>query len=483
VRTRTVEFLSRLGITEFSKFLPESLDTITDDTRKLKSNSVFVIRAGVNGQVDLLLEKALKSNAAIILSPVFHSDGRVFEIPDLSKKMDLILRLFYGNLTEKYMFFGITGTNGKTTMATLAHSILSHEKGPGILIGTIETKIDTMVRPSQLTTPGLFELWEILDEGLRYNCSHVVMEVSSHSLDQNRLQGIQFDVAVFSNLSQDHLDYHKDMESYFSAKKKLFTENAKKDAKLWVCVDNPYGLRLKSEVANIKAYSGVDENSEANCIKKEMIPTGMNLRIKIYGQEIDIVTPLVGSFNIENITGVCAACHSIGISVSSIVNAFKSTKVRGRLESLALKKGTAIIDYAHTPDALQRVLEVLKEFALARILVVFGCGGDRDRGKRPLMGSIAERFGDRVFVTSDNPRSEDPEQIIDDIMSGMQNPQRAVLIPDRAQAIQIAHSELEEGDLLLVAGKGHENYQILANETIHFDDIEVIKKCEAELWR
>jgi UDP-N-acetylmuramoyl-L-alanyl-D-glutamate--2,6-diaminopimelate ligase len=370
---------------------------------------------------------------------------------------------------------GVTGTNGKTTTTWLVHHILTQVGRAAGLIGTIECRIGSTHTKALLTTPAAPELNEALSGMVDAGCSEVVMEVSSHALAQERVAGISFSVGVFTNLTRDHLDYHGTWTSYLDAKRSLFT-GLSADATAIVNADDPASDRF-TEVTKAQCVSfGTAGNSTH---RFEIVDNRVDgLRVTIDGDTRRY--RLVGGFNAYNLTAAYSVGVALGISETEVLDALETADpVPGRLERFTFDSGvTVIVDYAHTPDALKNALTAVKDIAPAdaTIWCIFGCGGDRDPGKRPEMGSIAEAYADRVVVTSDNPRNEAPDAILGDIEKGMERPEEAVWIADRREAIRFTGRSVASRDVVLVAGKGHEPYQIIGSNRVHFDDREEVMR-------
>ena len=377
------------------------------------------------------------------------------------------------------MLVGVTGTNGKTTTTHLIRSILEAAGHTVGLIGTIEYRIGDRVMPATHTTPESLELNQMLDSMVKSGCTAAVMEVSSHALSMSRVHAQQFGAAVFTNLTQDHLDYHGTMEGYFEAKKSLFT--ALSSASVAVSnADDPYGTRMTDGIAARILLYGTSAAADVTARQCRMDVHGSAITLVYRGMEIPISSSLTGRFNIANIL---AACSQPGLAwmlrpehISAGIANLKA--VRGRFEQVQSPRGwTAIVDYAHTPDALENCLATIREILPknTRIITVFGCGGNRDAGKRPKMGRIASTLSDTTFVTSDNPRKEKPGDIIAQVMKGVVPGKEVRVEPDRRAAIRKALKAASAGDVVLVAGKGHEDYQVIGDEKIHFDDREEIE--------
>jgi len=397
--------------------------------------------------------------------------------------MAQVARVFYHNPSDRLKVVGITGTNGKTTTAFMIKNIFDMAGLKAGMIGTVEYIIGRRVIPATRTTPESVDLQHMLDQMLTADCRGAVMEVSSHALVQKRVLGIDFDAAVFTNLTHDHLDYHQTMEKYFQAKTLLFKslrQSAKKPVAV-VNIDDSYGRQLASlpEVkAGVITY-GLQEQAAVRV---------SNLQLTAQGSSFDVLSPwggakislhLLGRYNVSNALAAIGACGALGIKLSLIADVLQQmTCVPGRLEEIQTTAGFQVfVDYAHTEDALRNVLTTLREVTTGRLIVVFGCGGNRDVKKRPLMGAVAEQMADYAILTSDNPRREEPGLIISQILNGFKTREKVDVIPDRYEAIARALFIAEKGDVVLIAGKGHENYQEFVNTIIPFDDRQVVREC------
>jgi UDP-N-acetylmuramoyl-L-alanyl-D-glutamate--2,6-diaminopimelate ligase len=395
-------------------------------------------------------------------------------VPNARRALALCSAAFYDWPGHALTMVGVTGTNGKTTTTFLVEAILREAgRHPG-LIGTIQVKLGDEVRDARNTTPESLDLQALLAEMRGRGLDSVAMEVSSHALVLERVGGVRFDVAVFTNLTQDHLDFHGDMPSYLAAKQLLFSGLA---PSAWAVInaDDEAGAEMaRVTEASILTY-GIDGEADVRAIDVRHAANGTRLHLVTPRGEADLQLGLAGRFNVYNALAGCGAALALGVPLADVVRALERVPpVRGRFETV--HEGQAfgvIVDYAHTPDGLENILRSAREITPGRLLVVFGCGGDRDRTKRPKMGALASALADVAFVTSDNPRSEDPQAILDDIVAGM-GPERRV-IADRREAIEAALAAAAPGDSVVIAGKGHETYQILKNETIHFDDVEVAR--------
>ncbi len=429
------------------------------------------------GAVALVVERELPQVAAVQVV-----------VDDSRRALARIAARFYGHPSHKLRVCGITGTNGKTTSAFILESLLREFGRTTGLIGTVETRIAGTREPAGRTTPDALELQRLLARMLEAGVSDVVMEVSSHALDLERVGALRFACAAFTNLSQDHLDWHHDMESYYAAKKKLFTDY--EVAARVINVDDPWGARLFSELSEaglapfsvgLKAALTFDPDSVVYG------PTETSFELCTSSQQsVAVRVPLVGAYNVHNVLIAAGCALHLGLKLEEIAPALALlTPAPGRLEHVdAGQDFTVLVDYAHTDDALRTALRALREVTPGRLITVFGCGGDRDHSKRPLMGRAAGECSDYVVATSDNPRSEDPRAILRAVEEGLSVTQAtSEVIVDRATAIGRAIELAQTGDCVFIAGKGHEDYQIFADRTIHFDDREVARRALEERGR
>lgn len=452
------------------------IENITIDSREAKCGTLFICIDGQNTDGHKFAQSAEKNGAVVIVAekevscsvPVILCENTKIEMAKIASK-------FYGNPEKKLKLIGITGTNGKTTVSYLVKKILE-SKGKRVgIIGTNEILVgeDAVgITSSTPTTPNSIELRRIFAKMLEMGAEYAVMEVSSHALDLYRVYGLNYEVGVFTNLTRDHLDYHKTMENYFLAKAKLF-----EISKIGVInSDDEYGKRLENTVSCDKITIGTkDADIVADDIKID--EKGVKFTVSYKGETEKAELGISGMFSVYN--ALCAIGTAIGLGINLIdaVHGIKlATGVKGRLELVPTDTDyTVIIDYAHTPDGLENVLNAVNSFKKGRLIAVFGCGGDRDATKRPIMGDIGTRLSDIAVITSDNPRTENPKKIIDDILSGIKEGKYEV-IEDRRQAIGYALSIAKKGDVVLLAGKGQETYQILGKEKIHFDEREIVKE-------
>ena len=440
---------------------------ITDNSQMVKDGFVFVdthnnpqYRADAvkNGAVALVVENKANFKNEIVV------ENTLAELSKMSSK-------WFSHPSNDMKLVGVTGTNGKTTVTYLLKEILENSGKKVGVIGTIQNIICGEVFPSVNTTPNAFELNRLFALMRDKGCEYVIIEVSSHALSLGRVDGLHFDTAVFTNLTQDHLDYHENMENYYNAKKKLFSmcDNAV------VNIDDPYGKRLFDEISCNKV--SVSLQNDADYIAKSINTQPKFVEYKVFTDKIEhIKVNIPGQFSVYNSICAVAVADFLNIERTATVDALKEFKgVKGRAEVLVNTGDfTVIIDYAHTPDGLKNILKTFRNCPKNRLIVLFGCGGDRDKTKRSIMGEIASIYADYVIVTSDNPRTEDPKAIISDILKGVSSLKPYKVIEKRDEAIKFALSIAQKDDIIVLAGKGHETYQIIGEEKIHFDEREVV---------
>ena len=444
------------------------------DSRKIKQGDVFIALEGSIVDGHTFISKAIENGAKTILveKDVDKVEGmNYFLVDGLREKMGIIASNFYGYPQNQLKIVGVTGTNGKTTTTYILESILGEKNVARI--GTVEYKIGDEIIPAPNTTPSSLEIIKICKKALEKNIKYLIMEVSSHGLDIGRVNMLRFEAGIFTNLTLDHLDYHKTMENYYLAKRKLF--DLVKDKKNSIInIDDEYGKKYL-EYTNGISY-GIGQGDIQGEIK-QITREGQEVTIKIFEKEYKINLRLLGRYNLSNLLGAIGAVKTLGLSDEEIISKIPLIHgAPGRFEPVKIDRDfTVIVDYAHTGDALENILKSINEFKANRVITVFGCGGDRDKTKRPIMGGIAEKYSDIVIVTSDNPRTEDPEEIIKDIVVGLTKENHIIEI-HREKAIEKAISLAEKNDIILIAGKGHENYQVIGREKIHFDDKEEVIK-------
>ncbi|MEX2115360.1 MAG: UDP-N-acetylmuramoyl-L-alanyl-D-glutamate--2,6-diaminopimelate ligase [Bacteroidota bacterium] len=460
------------------------------DSRKVSRGDCFFALRGSGSDGHAFLQDAVSRGASVIVvqddaaipdSLCMHLGVIKIVVADSRRTLALMSANYYGHPSRRLTIVGVTGTNGKTTTSHLIRSMLSASGQQTGLIGTISYQIGDQTIPASHTTPESIELNRLLVRMIDEGCTSVSMEVSSHALDQSRVYGIEFDAAVFTNLTQDHLDYHKTMEEYFKAKKILF-DSLPSDAWTITNRDDEWGRAILAASKGRTRSYGFDAQSDVRAVNVDLSMNGTDIDIEYNGSRTDLHSPLVGRFNVYNILASYAVGTALELSVEDIRRGIEHTAfVKGRFEKIPSPAGwTAIIDYAHTPDALEKCLRTIHDVrpkeGRGKILAVFGAGGDRDTAKRPLMGAIAAEFADVCIVTSDNPRTEDPDRIIADILRGIRQRNYVLIETDRRKAILRALSQATRGDVILIAGKGHEEYQILGTEKVHFSDREIVEE-------
>ncbi len=481
---RSVEYKSRFCAQERDKsskldISDVEIKGIACDSKAIREGYLFIAVPGTKTDGHKFVSEAVDRGAVavVIQKDVVLADGipKIY-VSDSRGALAKIASEFYGRPSEKIKCIGITGTNGKTTISYLLDSILStagHKVGT---VGTISYRIGQRVIPATNTTPGPVELHNYMNEMVRNSFDYAVLEVSSHSLDQRRVEGIKFLIGIFTNLTGEHLDYHKTTDEYFNAKAKLF-EGLDDDSHAVINFDDEWGRALlKRSKGKITTY-GVKSDAHFRAEEVNLSLDGTKFVIDMPSGRAKIDTKLIGLHNVYNITASIAASVCLRFPLDLIKVGVESlTSVPGRLEAIVCGQPFKVfVDYAHTDDALYNVLSALRPLISKRIIVVFGCGGERDSTKRPRMGRVASRYADYVVVTSDNPRGEEPESIAKEIEAGIET-KEYVIILDREQAIRDALSKAKSGDCVLIAGKGHEPYQVFKNTIVPFDDREVVRK-------
>ncbi len=480
----------------------EIITGIEYDSRRIRTGAVFVAMKGGTTDGNRYIEKAINAGALGIITDsaqtfdhftVYQPGLPVLEVDHGRRALAQASAAFFGHPERKLAATGVTGTNGKTTTAFLTEALLNAAARKTVLIGTIEYHVAGEVRPSIHTTPESRDLYELMAEGAGLCATELVTEVSSHALDQGRMAGIDFDVAVFTNLTRDHLDYHQTMENYFAAKRLLFDGSrytAPRVAVINAC--DPHGEELASAAgkagAEVRTYGiGGIGKGDWRATRYALTPSGATIEIETPAGSACLESHLAGEVNVFNLLAALTAAHARGIPFIQLVEAVPHLRpVPGRFQPVAAGQPfTVIVDYAHTDDALRNLIALARQMTAStgkRVITLFGCGGDRDRTQRPKMGQAAGEGSDFVVATSDNPRSEDPLAILAEIEPALRATSVKYLIePDRAAAIGIALAKAAPGDVVLIAGKGHEKEQILADRTIPFDDAEVALHALAEL--
>lgn len=444
------------------------------DTRTLKPGELFVALRGYRQDGHRYIGEARTKGAAAIVG----EEGEdILLVPDSRRALALLSANWFGHPARELTVVGVTGTNGKTTTTTLLWGMLREVlEAPVGLIGTNGIRIGEELLPAGRTTPESYELQSLLRQMVDAGCGHVVMEVSSHALSMDRVEGIPFAVGAFTNLSQDHLDFHKTMEAYREAKGRLFRQSKIAVLNLDDEAGRSYARQRSGELLT---YSECREEADLRAENLSLYPDRVEFEAVTGEGRYPVRLPIPGSFSIYNALCALGCAKALGLPLEKASEALAHAPgVKGRMEVVPHSgPGTVIIDYAHTPDALEKVLTVLRDFTPGRLICLFGCGGDRDRGKRLIMGAICADLADVCVVTSDNPRSEPPEAIIGDILQGMVKFDTVKIVePDRGRAIRLAISLLKEGDTLLLAGKGHETYQEVKGKKRHLDEREIVAK-------
>lgn len=448
------------------------------DSRKVSQDSIFICIEGFKVDGHQYIDDAVQKGASVLVVQkdleVLPKGVCVVKVENTRYALAAISSHFYGNPSENLKLIGVTGTNGKTTITYFISTILNYVGEKTGIIGTIENRIGDKVIPTSRTTPESLELQKLLREMKEEDVSHVIMEVSSHSLDLHRVDHCKFLIGIFTNLTLDHLDYHKTMDNYKKAKAKLFS----------MCrygiinIDDPYGQYMLDEGSCIGYTYGIDHEADFRAEKIHLDEKGTRFELSHKGESIDIELAIPGKFSVYNSLAAITAAYTLGIPLKEIQEGLRQVSgVRGRFETITAPDGySVIIDYSHAPDGLLNVLKTIQEFAKGKIITVFGCGGDRDKSKRPVMGEIAGEYSDYCIITSDNPRSEEPAAIIQEIEPGVQRTGCTYTkIIDRRTAIQAALRQAKTQDVILIAGKGHETYQEIGDQILHFDDAEEVK--------
>lgn len=453
------------------------IKSIEMDSRAVKPGSLFICIKGYTVDGHDYARQAEKNGAvAIVAERKIEADVPVIYVNDTKRAMAIFANVFYEHPTSKMKVIGVTGTNGKTTITHLLEKIFRRAGDKTGLIGTINMKIGDEVIPTSNTTPESLTLQKTFKQMVDQDVETVLMEVSSHALDMGRVRGVDFDIAVFTNLTQDHLDYHKDMDDYRRAKGLLFAQlgNVYTNSKIKIAVlnndDQASEEYKKSTAAQVITY-GIDNVSDVMATNIKMTNKGTQFSLSMPHDSCKINMKLIGKFSVYNVLAATAAAYAQGVPLEEIKESIEQLDgVPGRFEAVdAGQEFTVIVDYAHTPDSLENVLTTIKQFANGKVFVVVGCGGDRDKAKRPLMAQIAVAHADIPIFTSDNPRSEDPEQIIKDMEAGVIGANYEKIV-DRKHAIEYAVNQANKDDVILIAGKGHETYQIIGNNVYDFDD-------------
>lgn len=484
----TLKMLTRIvPVEETGGNMNVEITGIHYDSRQVKPGYLFVCIKGFNtdGHRYIGDAKINGATAALVETTEHVPEGMSWvRVTDTRKALATVAADFYGKPSERLRVVGVTGTNGKTTTTHLIESILQQSGKNVGLLGTITNRIKGKAFPASRTTPESLDLQRFLSMMVEEGVEYAVMEVSSHALDLERVRQCYFDAAVFTNLTQDHLDYHMDLDDYMRAKGRLFASlgSGPKTGPIYavINVDDPYRDYFINQTRVPVITYGLSTTAQVRACNVKVKPEGAQFTVKYEGGNFSLTLRLTGMFSVYNALAACAVALREGVSPDIIVKALENVRgVPGRFESVDCGQNfTVIVDYAHTPDSLENVLRTAREVTKGRIITVFGCGGDRDRLKRPLMGEVAGKFSDYCIVTSDNPRSEEPEQIIAEIEPGIKRTNCAAyqVVADRRQAIETALNLAQPGDLLLIAGKGHETYQEIQGQVFPFDDRQVVRE-------
>ncbi len=499
---KLIDTLKGISIKEFIGSLETEIHGIAYSSSEACRGGLFIALMGQNTDGHKYIEAALRCGVVALLVeslPESIPEGlSVVQVDDTRESLSQVAANFFSHPSKELELVGVTGTNGKTTVTYLLESIWTEAERNAGVIGTVEYRYSKSSFASVMTTPESLDLMKLLRDMRNSGVECVAMEVSSHALDMKRVLGCHFDAVVFTNLSQDHLDYHGSMDEYFLAKKRLFSEvlplSGKGETFSVINRDDPYGHKIaKDAQGTLVWYSALDPGSTLYADKYRITEEGIFGVVKTPWGNVEIASKLFGKHNLYNILAAAASALSLGVSLDAVERGIlKLTSVSGRLERVENSLGiTILVDYAHTPDALRNVLEAVRPLTEGRLIIVFGCGGDRDPSKRPIMGRIAVELADVVVVTSDNPRTENPESIIDAIEVGIKmgigenikKEKTYIRIPKRKDAIREAVGFAKRGDLILIAGKGHEPYQILGTTRIPFDDREIARKAVLDLDR
>lgn len=468
-----------------------TISQITLDSRKINAHDVFIAVKGSQQDGRKFVTDAISRQAAAVLiesdapnqTIEIHSGVVLIPIDKLSLKVAQIAAQFYQHPAKQLRLIGVTGTNGKTSCTHFVAQILASKKIPCGIIGTLGSGFYHALGPIGLTTPDAITLQATLADFVKHNARAVAMEVSSHSIAQGRVSEIDFEIGVFTNLSQDHLDYHGDMETYAAVKRKFIAEFPHQH--IVINAEDPRGKRWIRELSKTKSVYGFSTHEPDNLSVPMVYAKNATYSLQGITAMIDspwgkgeLTLPLIGEFNLSNALAVLTTLCLYGLAFEDIVPALsKLQPVPGRTQTLGgLNQPMVVVDYAHSPDALEKVLQALRKHTAGKLICVFGCGGERDQGKRPLMAQTVEQWADQVIVTNDNPRHEDPVAIAQQIIKGFTRPQQVIVNLDRSKAIENSIQWAQAGDCVLIAGKGAEHYQLIGDEKIPFDDVEQVRK-------
>ncbi len=469
----------------FVKEDKKEIEKIEYDSRKVKEGDLFVCIEGYATDGHKYAKKAYDNGAKVIVCEKdledlsCYKDCTIIKVPDSRKALAIMASNYYGTPSKHIKIIGITGTNGKTTSTFMMKAILEKAGYKVGLLGTIANYIGNKKIESNRTTPESLELQKLFKDMVDEKVDYCVMEVSSHSLYLDRVYGVEFKEAIFTNLTVDHLDFHKTFENYFNSKLILF-KNAQNSV---INIDDSYGEKVLKKALGNKVTYGVEKSCDLKAENLHMHSRGVEFDTIFKNEKETIALNIPGKYNIYNALGSIGACLLEGISLQTIKEALGDISVPGRCEIVTKNYDLGydvIVDYAHTPDGLENILATAREFTKGRLISVYGCGGDRDRTKRPIMGKVGSDLSDIAIITSDNPRTEDPSLIIKDVLEGIEK-DNYIVVEGRRDAIKKAMEIAKENDVIVVAGKGHEDYQILKDRTIHFDEREVIEELIKEI--
>lgn len=485
---KLTELLERLTYTlEGSKDIDREISSIEQDSRKVQAGCLFIAVRGTNVDGHSFIPQVISAGASAVvcetLPEELSNDVTYIKVDDCNLALAMLASAWNGYPSEQLTLVGVTGTNGKTTIATLLYRLFSKLGYPCGLLSTVCNYVIDREVPATHTTPDPLQLNNLLREMVEEGCAYAFMEVSSHSADQKRIGGLDFNGGIFTNLTRDHMDYHKTVENYLKAKKSFFDNLPAKAFALSNADDKNGEVMMQNTKAHRRLYS-VRTGADYTAKIIEEAFEGMELQFGVGGKALcPVVTHFVGRFNASNLAAVFGAAIELGANIDEVlVKMSELVPVNGRFEAIRSPKGfSAIVDYAHTPDALINVLEAIKEILgdKGRIITVVGCGGNRDKGKRPIMAKESALRSDRLVLTSDNPRFEEPDEIIKDMQAGLDSEElraKTISITDRREAIRTALMIAEKGDVILIAGKGHEDYQDVKGTKHHFDDHEVVRE-------
>ncbi|OGP54847.1 MAG: UDP-N-acetylmuramoyl-L-alanyl-D-glutamate--2,6-diaminopimelate ligase [Deltaproteobacteria bacterium RBG_13_52_11] len=478
-----------LDVIESRGIMDVDITDISYHSHRVKEGTLFVAIPGTKRDGYHFIEESITRGARAIITeqiPLHPVDIPLVVVKDTRKALAQISAEFFSHPSREIRLVGITGTNGKTTTSYLIESIIKAAGKAVGVIGTINYRLGKKVQPAPTTTPQSYDLQQLLREMITKGAEYVVMEVSSHALDQERVRGCHFDVGVITNITPEHLDYHEDMDRYFAAKKRFFHEilpESEKDPWAIINLDDPLLEDLQKELPPVRVMTYGLDQGEVKAPQREISLGGIRATLSSPSGPLEIRTPLIGEYNLYNIMAATAVGISLGIPTEAIHQGIKDLSlIPGRMERIGDGNPWVLVDYAHTPDALEKAIKEVRRLALGRVFVVFGCGGDRDRTKRAPMGRIGVTWSELAIITSDNPRTEDPLKIIEEIEKGARgvSPHRYLVIPDRRKAIQKAIALAEEQDCVLITGKGHEDYQIIGEQRLPFDDRDEARKALEE---